>query len=485
MSKSAQNTDTDKPLDLAEWVHHLSVVEMPVFAHTARGLAAVTRNVDAPIAELAHWILQDSAMTARVLRMANSVYYNPSGKRISTVSMSVLMLGYDTVCNIALSIAMIDSLVRGVQHEHVVLEMARAFHAAVQAKSIAIARGMHDVEEIYIAALLYRLGHMAFWCFPRGLEKKLDAQYRHAKTEEEAERKVLGFTLRDLSLALNKEWNLSPLLAEALLNRNQNSESIKDLNQGYKLVYAIEQGWGTLGTKEVIKEISQRVSLSREETIEMIRTSSTLAAQTAAEYGAITASKRIQIPENIVTEETHNRSIELTSESMVELQMSVMKELTGMLNKKVDLNAVLGTVLEGIYRALGMERTVLAFVSPDGVFLKSKFILSEDRENFGYRFNFTLPQPGKENIFSYVLKSQESVWMNSKKYPELEHLFTSDIKNALDIDEFFMCPLSINNAAKGVIYADCKLSGRILSEEDFSKFVHFCDYATIAFKLLK
>lgn len=191
MNDNLNKVDSENPLSLAGWVQHLNEKEMPIFAHTARGLAEVMQSDDTPVTELAQWILQDSAMTARVLQMANSVYYNPSGKHVTTVSLAVLMLGYDTVSNIALSIAMIDSLVKGISHDHVVIEMGRSFHAAVQAKSLAIARGMYDVEEIYIAALLYRIGHMAFWCFPMGLDKALDAEYKHAASEEEAEKKCL------------------------------------------------------------------------------------------------------------------------------------------------------------------------------------------------------------------------------------------------------------------------------------------------------
>lgn len=485
MNGEVTKTDSEPPLDLAGWVQHINENEMPVFAHTVQGLAEVMRSDNTPVAELAQWILQDSAMTARVLKMANSVYYNPSGKQITTVSLAVLMLGYDTVSNIALSISMIDSFVKGISHDHVVTEMARSFHAAVQAKSIAIARGMSDVEEIYIAALLYRLGHMAFWCFPKGLDETLDAQYKKENSEEDAEQKVLGFTLKELTLALNKEWNLSPLLSEALLDENQSSDSIQDLTQGYQLVQAIEHGWASGNAQDVISKISDRTSLTSEETVEMIRTSSKLAAQTAADYGAMKASKRIQIPDDTPVEPEHKQEHTHSSDSVLELQFDVMKELTSMLSKKVDLNAILGTVIEGIYRALIMDRTVLAMISPDGEFLASKYILSEDRENFSYRFNFKFPPKGKEDIITYVLKSKEAIWFSDKNRHEFGSLMTDEIQMALDTKEFFIFPLTINDVSKGVIYADCKITGRVLSEQDFAKFNMFCDYASIAFKLIK
>jgi len=44
-------------------------------------------------------------------------------------------------------------------------------------------------------------------------------------------------------------------------------------------------------------------------------------------------------------------------------------------------------------------------------------------------------------------------------------------------------PIWIGNRGKGIIYADCTLSGRKLAGEEFQTFTHFSEYATIAFDL--
>lgn len=119
-----------KTISLKEWIRRINEEEMPVFAHTARQIAAASKGIDTPVAELAHLVLQDSSMTARVLRLGNSAYYNPAGRPVSTISRAILMLGFDTVRSIALTIAIIDPLLKGLQHDHVIQEMARAFHVA-------------------------------------------------------------------------------------------------------------------------------------------------------------------------------------------------------------------------------------------------------------------------------------------------------------------------------------------------------------------
>ena len=476
-------SDKYKKHGLEDWVRYLGEEEMPVFAHTARSIAAVSGKIDTPVAELSHLILQDSSMTARVLRLANSVYYNPAGKTISTVSLAILMLGFNEVRSIALSIAMVDTILRGIQHEHVVEEMARSLHAAVQAKAIAKARGMQEIEEVFIAALLYRLGNMAFWCFPRGSEKALDAEYAVADTETGAEKKILNFRLAQLTAALNDEWHLSHLLTTLLKEESIEDENLKDIDQAYDLVLAVEQGWGSIGTHDAIAAISKRTSLSLEDTVEMVHQSAKIAAHTAIKYGATNAGKLINLPETVELKLDTIEESDKGFEPDLTLQLGILRELTVMLRDKVDLNTILGTVLEGIYRALGMDRTVLAFISPEGNLLKAKYVYGKDSERFQNCFQFPVG-PSETNLLAKVAAQTDSFWLKKTNIEKHQAAVTTQVKKCLAVLEFFAMPLVIGGVVKGLIYADCKQSGRQLKEQDFQTFCHFCEHANIALDLM-
>jgi HD-like signal output (HDOD) protein len=468
---------------LSDWVRYLNEEEMPVFAHTARSLAAVSGKIDTPVAELSHLILQDSSMTARVLRLANSVYYNPAGKPINTVSVAILMLGFNEVRSIALSIAMIDTILRGIQHEHVVEEMARSLHAAVQAKAIAKARGVKDIEEVFIAALLFRLGNMAFWCFPRRAASTLDAEYSVVNNEADAEIKILGFKLSQLSAALNDEWHLSRLLSEMFNDKKRVDAQVTDIDQAYDLVNAVEEGWGSINTRETIKAIAERTSLTFEDTMEMVQQSAKTAAQTAIEYGAVNAGKMINLPEKIDLEMKAFGQDKQSFEPDLNLQLGILRELTIMLRDKVDLNTVLGTVLEGIYRSLGMDRTVLAFINPQENLLKAKYVYGKDSTRFENCFEFTIADK-EANLLANIVSRKESFWLNKTNIEKYNKLINTQVKKCLGVLEFFAMPLIIGGTVKGLIYADCKQSGRRLKQEDFQTFCHFCEHANIALDLL-
>ena len=162
--------------------------------------------------------------------------------------------------------------------------------------------------------------------------------------------------------------------------------------------------------------------------------------------------------------------------------MGILRELTAMLHERVDLNAVLGTIMEGIYRALGMERTVIAFVTGSDEILQAKYILGDEKEKLKRCFQFAVGAKDK-NLFAHLLKAKLPCWMNAKTRGEYDELLSKEIKQCLGVLDFFVMPIWIGNKGKGIIYADCKLSGRKLTPEEFQTFTHFSEYATIAFEL--
>ncbi len=470
-----------RPVALTEWIRRINEEEMPVFAHTARAIATASKGLDTPLADLAHLILQDSSMTARVLRLANSAYYNPAGKTVNTISRAILFLGFDAVRSIALTIAIIDPLLKGLQHEHVVREMARAFHAAIQAKSIAQARGVADIEEVFIAALLYRLGHMAFWCFPFGFAKQLDNAYQESDNADAAEIGILGFPLWHLTQGLNDEWHLSELLGKTLRAQGKTPQS-QDLQQAYDLVLAVEEGWGSQATQRVTKSISDRINFTLDATIEMIHKNAFEAVQVTREFGVEIAGKHIPLPEKVSSAIAQDIPTN-PSESDLQLQLTFLRELTTMLHEKVDINAIIGTVLEGVSRALRMDRTVIAFLAADDGHLKAKYLLGDEKGKFKRCFDFAVGNQNND-FLGYILGQKEGCWVNNKTRIRLEPLMSQGLRQCLGVLDFFILPIRVSNKGLGVVYADCKFSGRQLTEAEYQTFVHFSEHINIAFELL-
>jgi HD-like signal output (HDOD) protein len=470
------------PSNLAQWVEAINEVEMPIFTHTAARLAEIAEHPSTSVAEFAQVILQDSAMTARVLRMANSVFYNPMNQPISTVSRAVVRLGFDPVRSITLTISMVDNLLQGKSHQQVIQELARCFHAAVQAKVFAVECGDESPEEIFIATLLMRLGQMVFWCFPHGLDEALLQELElSAGNESMAEKRALGFHLSELTVALNREWHLSRLLELALKGNLENHPRARIITLSWELCRALEKGWEGPALEAVIESLVSLLGRNREQTLKLIGDNAMVAAEMARDSGAMAASRFIPQPRSRV-----GGAAVVSKPSYVEpdfkLQLSILRELSALLNEKVDINAMIGTVLEGIYRGLGMDRAWFALLSPTSQALTIKYALGEDRESL---VGCYLAEPGgrRPNIFTTVLQQDKAHWQRGALAGG-DGEVPVQLSPYIGKNGFFLMSIAVGGVPRGLFYADRGKSGRALDEESFAGFRHFGEQATIGLSVL-
>jgi HD-like signal output (HDOD) protein len=73
------------PQSLDEWAELLRVQEMPIFSNTAHNIYAALDDRHKGAVELASVILQDPNLTAKLLKVGSSPYYNPSKQKMNTV----------------------------------------------------------------------------------------------------------------------------------------------------------------------------------------------------------------------------------------------------------------------------------------------------------------------------------------------------------------------------------------------------------------
>jgi len=469
------------PEGLDAWVRRLGEEEFPMFAHTARSIASISSSDDRPTSELAQIILRDNTMTARVLKMANSVYYNPTGVRISTVSRAIVILGFNAVRSIALSIGLVETMLSGSRHDNALAELVRSFHAAVQVKEIADEMKAGNTEELFIAALLYRIGAVSFWCFPYGKDDALEWQYHNCSDREEAERRVLGFTLRNLTVALTRDWQLSTLLATVLTTDLSKDRNLAQVDNAYRLADAVVKGWNHPDVTGVIRDMSQLLGKKPEWVTKMVYQGAQKAARVMEDFGIANTGHWIPAPPGLDMPEEEPEPQK--QDVNLQLQLSILRELSSLLAERADVNLVLSTVLEGIYRGLKMDHVVLAMVDSRQQKLIARFVLGAEREQWSQRFQIPIGN-GQEHIFTHVLGLNEPLWIDKRARVQLGALLGPDIQAIIGTAEFFVAPLRVQGQVRGVIYADRIPGTKLLGEQDYLSFRHFCEHANIAFHMM-
>ena len=479
-------SNKEKRPPLGKWTDRIRDEEMPIFGRTVQSVLSVAEDEAAPAAKLAGVVLQDASMTTRVLKLANSTYYNPREQGISTISRAVIVLGFNTVRNMCLSISLVDSFVRGSNRDRLTSELARAIHAAVQARSIAVVRGDKSPEEVFIATLLYHIGDMAFWCFSGEEGEELDkVMQQPGYTPEQAQEEVLGFRLKELSQNLAQEWRLNPLLRETL--KGTKSDRTSNITLAHSLAHmAEEKGWKSEEAEEIVKKIAKMSGKSNKQITEELHHNAREAAHIAGYYGAASAAKAIPLPgngkESALEDEAEEAPAQFPEPDSM-LQLKILRELALTLETSSDFNMIMELVLEGIYRGIGMDRVLFALITPDRKGLRAKFGLGHKQDELTTNFHFT-KRPDTPNIFFEVLEKGRCMWFDEKTHPELRRLVGSSITGAIGRIPFFISPLEVNGNRIGLIYADRGPSRRPLDAEAFDSFQHFAKQANMGLTLV-
>jgi len=226
--------------NLKNWVSYIGNQSIPVFNDTIQSVIKLTSDDKSSSKQLADIILQDATLTSRVIRVANSPFYNRYNTESSDIRRVILLLGFKKISEICLTLSILDSLTDKRACKVVYKVISKSFHAAVQSRSIAEIYKLKNLDKIYLAALLKNIGEISFWSLT-GKSGRLisDLLNNGYLTSEQAQESILGTTFRKLSLGLATEWKFSGLLKRSLANPESNSLEIKCINYGYEIAESI------------------------------------------------------------------------------------------------------------------------------------------------------------------------------------------------------------------------------------------------------
>lgn len=487
---------------LGQWIHLLDRKEMPVFAQTARTLSGIAASRESSAAELSSIILKDPSMTARVLKTANSFFFNPGRRKINTITRAVVMLGFETIRSQCLSIAMVESLGKSHRRERVAREMARAFHAAAQARTFAEKRRDKSPEEVFVATLLLNIGQIAFWSFAGEEAEALDSLIKQPDmTPEQAERRVLGFPLSELTWGLNRKWQLGNLLETALSQKADNDPRVQSIRLGYAVADGVDNGWDSQELDATIGKAAKILHLPVKQVGRLVEDNAREAIKMAEDYGAKGVIPYIPQPargaaasahaEAVMTDEpletTDGSNLVTGLDSFPEtdpmLQLHILQELTSAIETGIDLTTLLDMTLEGITRAVGMDRVVFAMISRDRKSLRARHSMGWDAMELKQSFVFDL-QPGEDHLFRHLIDEQEAVWVRPDSPDDIRARLAPRLLEICGDQSFFAMPTVVNGRSIGLFYADRRPSKRPLDEEIFIQFKHFCQQAAIGINFI-
>ncbi|MEE4164520.1 MAG: diguanylate cyclase [Desulfocapsaceae bacterium] len=184
-------------------------VKLPSPPAVALKILNAVQNDDNCFDELADIIVADPALTARILKIANSSLYGLS-KQVESISQATALIGTQTLKNIALSFVFVTKFQKiDITGFDLDLFWRRSISAAVAAEIIAARIGCRDTD-IFVSALLKDLGVLIlFLSDPASYTNVIDSKRISGKTTCHVEKEIFGFSHPEVGSHLLQSWNLS------------------------------------------------------------------------------------------------------------------------------------------------------------------------------------------------------------------------------------------------------------------------------------
>ena len=192
--------------------------ELPALSQAALSAIRATESSDSTAASIAAIIGMDQALSARILKLANSSFYGLA-RRVSETREAIVILGMPTVrslCILAATMPLLSKSLKGYETDAHALTR-HALGVAIGAQTIAKRSKCVSPDEAFTAGLLHNIGKLVLSVW---IEDKLNGMVLLATqtgtTFDEIERKVMGYDHCEVGAHLAENWNLPPSVVQSI-----------------------------------------------------------------------------------------------------------------------------------------------------------------------------------------------------------------------------------------------------------------------------
>ena len=199
----------------------LNAENLPSLPAVAVEVLQLTQDEDCTIDDLAAVLGRDPALSAKLLKLANSSHFSP-GTPVTTLQRAALVLGLKTVKLMSLSFSLVGALPR--VHHGSAFDLREFWRRSIvnAATSRALGERMHPSlgDEAFLCGLLGHMGRLVLaQAFGKHYEGVL-AEHGGWPTPE-AEQQMLGFDSRDVVQALFRTWRFPAEMLLPLYHRHE------------------------------------------------------------------------------------------------------------------------------------------------------------------------------------------------------------------------------------------------------------------------
>lgn len=229
------------------------VARMPAFPASVQRVLKLTSDIGCSAKELVQVIEHDPVMTLKILKLLNSAYFSLP-RKITSIHQSVVYLGFNTIKNVALSIATLGILPQKnkagfdtqgyLKHSLSTAAITRLLHQKFRHKDF-------DASDCFVAGLLHDIGKVVYAQFnPEGFAQIIQRSQIDGIAVFRAERELIRADHSLIGAMLGQKWNFPASLVECI---GEHHETEKPGNEMRDSVIAANQISKALGCGQPVK----------------------------------------------------------------------------------------------------------------------------------------------------------------------------------------------------------------------------------------
>ena len=195
-----------------------NVLSLPALPTIIAKMIEMIDNPRTSASQLTKLISTDQVLTAKILKLANSAYYG-FPRRIGTINLAIVVLGFDTIKDLGLSASIIDRFKRrsGNTSFDMSLFWEHSIACGVIGRRLARELNYRISGEVFVAGLLHDIGKLILnQYFPNELNEIVDRIKKNNESFVQAEIPVIGVGHALIGSWLTEKWNLPSQLVEVI-----------------------------------------------------------------------------------------------------------------------------------------------------------------------------------------------------------------------------------------------------------------------------
>ncbi len=244
-------------------------------------VSTMLRNEDVSMTAVAAVIEQDPAISAAVLRMANSALLS-RGKEVVSISRALLRLGTNQSAELAIGISVAHAF-DGISADKMTVKQfwRHSINCAAASRLIASKILLSEQDAAFSAGLLHDLGRLLLLCYlPEEMNRVLalttGENGQPPMSMHDAEHEVLGFDHGEAGELLAWQWKLPAMLSRTMRYHHTPAECPHEsllpwtIHLGNAIADAMEAGAENIGTGDIDPQTLAKLGLDLDDTAKLV-----------------------------------------------------------------------------------------------------------------------------------------------------------------------------------------------------------------------